>query len=307
MDSICRAFSLDTSVNSSVTMPSPLAVSSNSTGGNQSVKRKANSRCEVVNDDDDDDNYDDVHQAVVVDLSTGDDGASFRRHVIPVKPTGNKTAAIWQHFKLYPSAYPSITDPSAHVKEWHKYAVCTHCYDRNSKNQDVTTSLLWDVKYGATHNSTSHLTKHLRRKHFDLYKAMLKKKVNDAVVEIEDNSRSCTSHTNSSQRKQPPPPAPDGIVKNKTANDNQAGSKWMRQSSMDDHLSNKRQYLYSLMKWIVTGFNNLDEVEDFYFREMLLSINPNIQLISRDALSNALMQQYQVIHYYVKRFQGIPA
>ena len=132
MDSICRAFSLDTSVNSSVTMPSPLAVSSNSTGGNQSVKRKANSKCEVVNDDDD--NYDDVHQAVVVDLSTGDDGASFRRHVIPVKPTGNKTAAIWQHFKLYPSAYPSITDPSAHVKEWHKYAVCTHCYDhRNSK------------------------------------------------------------------------------------------------------------------------------------------------------------------------------
>ena len=79
-------------------------------------------------------------------------------------------------------------------------------------------------------------------------------------------------------------------------------SKWMRQSSMDDHLSNKRQYLYSLMKWIVTGFNNLDEVEDFYFREMLLSINPNIQLISRDALSDALMQQYQVIHYYVKRY-----
>ena len=77
----------------------------------------------------------------------------------------------------------------------------------------------------------------------------------------------------------------------------------MRQSSMDDHLSNKRQYLYSLMKWIVTGFNNLDEVEDFYFREMLLSINPNIQLISRDALSDALMQQYQVIHYYyVKRY-----
>ena len=53
-----------------------------------------------------------------VDLSTGDDGVSFRRHVIPVKPTtGNKTAAIWQHFKLYPSAYPSNTDPSAHVKE----------------------------------------------------------------------------------------------------------------------------------------------------------------------------------------------
>ncbi len=76
----------------------------------------------------------------------------------------------------------------------------------------------------------------------------------------------------------------------------------MRQSSMDDHLSNKRQYLYSLMKWIVTGFNNLDEVDDFYFREMLLSINPNIQLISRDALSDALMQQYQVIHYYVKRY-----
>ena len=141
--------------------------------------------------------------------------ASFRRHVIPVKPTGNKTAAIWQHFKLHPSAYPSITDPSAHVKEWHKYAVCTHCYDRNSKNQDVTTSLLWDVKYGATHSTTHLTTKHLRRKHFDLYKAMLKKKVNDAVVEIEDNSRSCTSHTNSSQRKQPPPPAPDGIVKKK--------------------------------------------------------------------------------------------
>ena len=80
---------------------------------------------------------------------------------------------------------------------------------------------------------------------------MLKKKVNDAVVEIEDNSRSCTSHTNSSQRKQPPPPAPDGIVKNKTANDNQAGSKWMRQSSMDDHLSNKRQYLYSLMSMTI--------------------------------------------------------
>ena len=59
---------------------------------------KANSKCEVVNDDDDDDDDDDdVHQAVVVDMSTGDDGASFRRHVIPVKPTGNKTAAIcWQ-------------------------------------------------------------------------------------------------------------------------------------------------------------------------------------------------------------------
>ncbi len=73
MDSISRVVSLDTSVNSSVTMPSPLAVSSNSTGGNQSVKRKANSKCEVVNDDDDDDdnNDDDVHQAVVVELSTG--------------------------------------------------------------------------------------------------------------------------------------------------------------------------------------------------------------------------------------------
>jgi hypothetical protein len=59
---------------------------------------------------------------------------------------------------------------------------------------------------------------YLFTKHFDLYKAMLKKKVNDAVVEIEDNSRSCTSHTNSSQRKQPPPPAPDGIVKNKNRN-----------------------------------------------------------------------------------------
>ena len=94
-----------------------------------------------------------VDKYSVVDLSTGDDGASFRRHVIPDdKPTGNKTAAIcWQHFKLYPSAYPSITDPSAHVKERHKYAVCTHyCYDRNSKNQDVTTSLLWYVNYGVT-------------------------------------------------------------------------------------------------------------------------------------------------------------
>ena len=69
---------------------------------------------------------------------------------------------------------------------------------------------MWDAKYGATH-STTHLTKYLRRKHFDLYKAMLKKKVNDAVVETEDNSRSCTSLTNSSQRKQPPPSAPDGL------------------------------------------------------------------------------------------------
>ena len=70
MDSISRAFSLDTSVNSSVTMPSPLAVSSNSTGGNQSVKRKANSKCEVIDDDDDDDDDDidddDVHQAILV-------------------------------------------------------------------------------------------------------------------------------------------------------------------------------------------------------------------------------------------------
>jgi hypothetical protein len=119
-------------------------------------------------------------------LNTGGDGAFYRRHIISVEPTGNKkTAAIcWQHFKLYPSSayYPSIiTDPSAHVnKEWHKYAVCTHCCDRSSKIQDVTTSLLWDAKYGATH-TTTHLTKHLRRKHVDLYKeAMLKKKVNDA-------------------------------------------------------------------------------------------------------------------------------
>ena len=78
MDSICRAYSLDSSVSSSVTMPSPLAVSSNSTGGNQSVKRKmvfeannrkANSKCEVVDDDDEDDiddDDDDVHQAILV-------------------------------------------------------------------------------------------------------------------------------------------------------------------------------------------------------------------------------------------------
>jgi hypothetical protein len=76
-----RAYSVDTSVNSSVTMPSPLAVSTNNTRGNQSVKRKmvfeakkrkANSKCEVVNDDDDDDDDDndddndddyDIHQA----------------------------------------------------------------------------------------------------------------------------------------------------------------------------------------------------------------------------------------------------
>ena len=79
MDSIFRAYySVDTSVNSSVTMPSPLPISSNSKGGNQSVKRKmvfdakknrkTNSKCEVVVDNNDDD--DDFDDDVVVHLAT---------------------------------------------------------------------------------------------------------------------------------------------------------------------------------------------------------------------------------------------
>ncbi len=142
MDSICRAYSVDTSINSSVTMPSPLAVSIKRKMVFEANNRKANSKCEVVDDDDNDNDDDDyVHQAstskekavdknLVVDLSTGDDGCFLSSSCYSSCETyGNKTAAIWQHFKLYPSAYPSITDPSAHVKEWHKYAICRHCYD----------------------------------------------------------------------------------------------------------------------------------------------------------------------------------
>ena len=56
----------------------------------------------------------------------------------------------------------------------------------------------------------------------------------------------------------PHPNLPVGITLN-PANPSVA-AKQFPQSSMNDHLCNKRQLMYRLMKWIVNGFNNLDEV-----------------------------------------------
>ena len=56
------------------------------------------------------------------------------------------------------------------------------------------------------------------------------------------------------------------------------------------------------MKWIVNGFNNLDEVEDEDFRKLLEAVNPNVPVISTEHLVDKLYDQYQIIHYFVKRY-----
>ena len=101
----------------------------------------------------------------------------------------------------------------------------------------------------------------------------------------------------------PPPPHPNlpsGITLN-SANPSVASKKFW-QSSMNDHLCNKRQLVYRLMNWIVNGFNNLDEVEDEDFRKLHEAVNPNVPVISTPHLVDQLYDQYQIIHYFVKRY-----
>ena len=63
---------------------------------------------------------------LIKDSVKSNDGSLFRRNLTPVRAL-NKSSAVWKHFKVYPKSL--ITDPNAFVSEWHKFAVCTHCYD----------------------------------------------------------------------------------------------------------------------------------------------------------------------------------
>ena len=78
----------------------------------------------------------------VKDSVKSNDGSLFRRNVTPVRAL-NKSSAVWKHFKVYPKSL--ITDPNAFVSEWHKFAVCTHCYDKHYRNDSATTPSLWII------------------------------------------------------------------------------------------------------------------------------------------------------------------
>ena len=254
-----------------------------------------NGRIEEAGELDDDDGRieegGEVDFDLVKDSVKSNDGSLFRRNVTPVRAI-NKSAAVWKHFKVYPNS--PITDPTAYVSEWHKYAVCTHCYDKHNKNESVKTSTLWEVNYGRSH-STSKLVGHLQRNHIGLYK-------DDGKAAVEHAAN--IMYSGSSVGGLPPPPPhpnlPSGITLN-SANPSVA-SKQFWQSSMNDHLCNKRQLMYRLMKWIVNGFNNLDEIEDEDFRKLLEAVNPNVPVISTPHLVDQLYDQYQIIHYFVKRY-----
>ena len=261
MDSLLnRSHSADTAT-SSVTLPSSLGSSSRNSGAAiNSAKRRIdlntpvinrNGRIEEAGETDDDgrlvdeggeDDFDAVKDSV-----KSNDGSFFRRNVTPVRAL-NKSSAVWKHFKVYPKSL--ITDPNAFVSEWHKFAVCTHCYDKHYRNDSVTTSSLWEVNYGVTH-STSKLVGHVQRNHIGLYKE-------DGKAAVEHAANIMYSGSSVSGLPPPPPPHPNlpsGITLN-SANPSVAAKQFW-QSSMNDHLCNKRQLMYRLMKWIVNGFNNL--------------------------------------------------
>ena len=165
MDSLLnRSHSADTAT-SSVTLPSSLGSSSRNSGAAiNSAKRRIdlntpvinrNGRIEEAGETDDDgrlvdeggeDDFDAVKDSV-----KSNDGSLFRRNVTPVRAL-NKLSAVWKHFKEYPKSL--ITDPNAFVSEWHKFAVCTHCYDKHYRNDSVTTLSLWEVNYGVTHSTS---------------------------------------------------------------------------------------------------------------------------------------------------------
>ncbi len=174
MDSLLnRSFSADTAT-SSVTLPSSFGSSSRNSGAAiNSAKRRIDLNTPVINrngrieeagetDDDGrlvDEGGEDDFDAVVKDSIKSNDVSLFRRNVTPVRAL-NKS--FWKHFKVYPKSL--ITDPNAFVSEWHKFAVCTHCYDKHYRNDSVTTSSMWEVNYAVT-NSTSKLIGHLQRNH----------------------------------------------------------------------------------------------------------------------------------------------
>ena len=121
-----------------MTLSSSLGNSSrnSSSAANNSAKRRIdlntpvinrNGRIEEAGETDDDgrlvdeggeDDFDAVKDSV-----KSNDGSLFRRNDIPARAL-NKSAAVWKHFKVCQNS--PITDPTAYVSEWHKYAVCTH-------------------------------------------------------------------------------------------------------------------------------------------------------------------------------------
>eukprot|EP01036_Dinobryon_divergens_P037140 gene37140-48522_t len=130
--------------------------------------------------------------------------------------------------------------------------------------------------------------------------------VNFAAAEFEEELTPTSSRSSSLVLSAPGPPPIEVLRATNTAESSSSttisASKMLRQSKLSDHLCDRRTFMYRLMKWIVNGFNNIDEVEDSYFRGLRLSVNPNVPIVCRDTVEGSLLDQYQIIKYYVKAY-----